>query len=411
MLPAVPAPPRGRWTLIGLLAAATFINYLDRGSLAVALPVLSRDLHLDPVQQGLTLSAFFWTYAAMQIPMGRLVDRYNIRIVYAASFGLWSLAATATGFATGLWTLVLCRVLLGVGESVYLPGGMKVVSLGFRDEESAFPASVFDLGAKVGLAIGTAVDVWLLVAFGWRSLFFRTGLVGLLWLVPWLWLFPRQLHGSESRARIDWKGLAVDRSLIGISLGFFCFDFFWYFLISWLPTYLHDVRHVTLPRIAIVGALPFVIFAAAEGLGGWSAGVMLRRGWNLSMVTKGSIAAGLGLGLLITPAALVESPGLAMALLCGAAASGIACGHMLALPRIRAPHDQVALWTGVQNCAGNIGGILAPLVTGIAVARTGSYLPAFLTVSAVLIVGIASYTLVVPELMTTSSSAAAPLPR
>ncbi|HEX9365239.1 MAG TPA: MFS transporter [Vicinamibacterales bacterium] len=396
---AIPQPPvRGRWTLIGLLAAATFINYLDRGSLAVALPVMGRDLGLGPAEKGIALSAFFWTYAAMQIPMGRLVDRYSIKRVYAACFGLWSLAAAATGFARGLWSLVACRVLLGIGESVYLPGGMKVVSLHFRPEESAWPAGVFDLGAKIGLAIGTAVDVWLLVTFGWRSLFFRTGLVGLLWLLPWWWLYPADRAAGPARPAIDWGRLTRDRALVGISIGFFCWDFFWYFVVSWLPSYLVDVRHVTLPHVALFGALPFLVFAAAEALGGWGAGALIRRGASTSLVTKGLIAAGFALGLFIIPAALVESPAWSIGFLLAAPLSGIACGNMLAIPKMKAPEDQVALWTGVMNCVGNIGGVLAPAITGIVVARTGSYVPAFLTVSAILVVGIAAYTLIVPPL-------------
>jgi MFS transporter, ACS family, D-galactonate transporter len=389
---------RGRWTLIGLLATATFINYLDRGSLAVAMPLMSRDLGLGPAEQGIALSAFFWTYAAMQIPMGRLVDRYSIKVVYAVCFTLWSLAAAATGFAGGLWTLVACRVLLGIGESVYLPGGMKVVSLHFRSEESAWPAGVFDLGSKVGLAIGTAIDVWLLLKFGWRSLFFRTGLLGLLWLAPWLWLYPAHRAVATARAPIDWLALVRNRALVGLSIGFFCWDFYWYFVISWLPSYLMNVRHVTLPHLALFGALPFVVFAVAEALGGWGAGALIRRGASVSLVTKALIGAGFALGLLIIPAALVESSAWSIGFLVAAPLSGIACGNMLAIPKMKAPEDQVALWTGVMNCVGNIGGVLAPAITGLVVARTGSYVPAFLTVSAILVVGIAAYTLIVPPL-------------
>jgi ACS family D-galactonate transporter-like MFS transporter len=393
-IPAV----RGRWTLIGLLTTATFINYLDRGSLAVALPVMSRDLGLGPAEQGIALSAFFWTYTAMQIPMGRLVDRFSIKRLYAVCFGLWSLAAAATGFAQGLWSLVACRVVLGIGESIYLPGGMKVVSLHFRSEESAWPAGVFDLGAKIGLAIGTAIDVWLLVAFGWRSLFFRTGLAGLVWLLPWWWLYPADRDTAPARAPIAWGRLTRDRALVGISIGFFCWDFFWYFVVSWLPSYLYNVRHVTLPHLALFGAMPFVIFGAAEALGGWGAGALVRRGASVSLVTKGLIAAGFGFGLFIIPAALVESSSWSIGYLLAASLSGIACGNMLAIPKMKAPEDQVALWTGVMNCVGNIGGVLAPAITGIVVARTGSYVPAFLTVSAILVVGIAAYTLIVPSL-------------
>ena len=391
------ARPRSRWTLVTLIATASFINYLDRGSLAVALPIISKDLALDPYAQGLALSAFFWTYTAMQIPMGRIVDRYNIKTVYAVSFAIWSVAAAATGLATGLWTLIACRVLLGIGEAVYLPGGLKVVSLHFKAEETAWPAGLFDLGTKVGLAIGTAVDVWLLVRFGWRSLFFRTGLVGLLWLIPWLLFYPSSRPEPRAHTPIPWRALLRNRALLGICLGFFCWDYFWYFLISWLPSYLNTVRHMSMPKIALFGALPFLIFAGAEAIGGWTAGMAMRKGWSLSRVTKGYVTAGFVIGLLIIPAAIVESTTLSIGLLLAASLAGIGCGSLIAFPKICAREDDVALWTGIMNAAGNIGGVLAPLVTGLVIARTGSYVPAFLAVSVVLVIGIFAYTVIVPN--------------
>jgi MFS family permease len=395
----VPVRAGRRWTFIALLGAATFINYLDRGSLAVALPFISRDLQMSPAVQGLALSSFFWTYALMQIPMGWIVDRFDVKRVYAVAFAMWSLSAAATGFVRGIGDLLLCRVLLGLGESVYLPGGMKVVTLHFRAEESALPAGSFDLGAKIGLAIGTTIDVWLLARFGWRSLFFRTGLVGLLWLVPWLWMYPAaRAVDAPLRTAVDWGRLARDRRLLAMSLGFFCWDYFWYFVVSWLPSYLFTVRNVPLPGIAIFGALPFLIFAASEAGGAWGAAAMIRRGISLSGATKSLIAAGFALGLLVIPAALVQSPSTSIAFLLGASLSGIACGNMLAVPRICAPDDEVALWTGAQNFIGNIGGVLAPAITGFVIARTGSYVPAFFVVAALLVVGIAAYTVMLPRL-------------
>jgi nitrate/nitrite transporter NarK len=183
-----------------------------------------------------------------------------------------------------------------------------------------------------------------------------------------------------------------------MSLGFFCWDYFWYFLISWLPSYLYAVRGVELPRLALFGSAPFLIFAVTEGLGGWGAGWLTRRRVDLSVVTKGFIVIGFAFGLLIIPAALVHSPALSIAFLLGAAVSGLSCANMLAIPKISAPPDQVALWAGVQNCVGNIGGILAPAVTGIAIARTGSYVPAFFIVSVILIAGMFAYGVVVPRL-------------
>jgi len=395
-----------RWTLVALISTASFINYLDRGSLAVALPAISKDLGLDPIAQGFALSAFFWTYTAMQIPMGRIVDRFDIKYVYAICFALWSLSAAATGLVNGLSTLIVCRVLLGIGEAVYLPGGLKVVSLHFTSKETAWPASLFDMGTKVGLAIGTAVDVWLLVRFGWRSLFFRTGLVGLLWLIPWLIFYPSNRAAPPVKPRIDWGTLLQSRALLAICLGFFCWDYFWYFLISWLPTYLMTVRQMSMPNVALFGALPFLIFAAAEAIGGWTAGSLVRRGWSLSRVTKGFVALGFAVGLLIIPAALVESSAWSVGFLLAASVAGIGCGSLIALPKICAREEEVALWTGIMNAAGNIGGVLAPLVTGFVVARTGSYVPAFLTVSGVLVVGIFAYTVLVPSLDGTEADVA-----
>jgi MFS family permease len=389
--------PSGRWTLVALISTASFINYLDRGSLAVALPVISKDLGLDPIHQGAALSAFFWTYTAMQIPMGRIVDRYDIKIVYAVSFTLWSLAAAATGLATGLWTLIACRVLLGIGEAVYLPGGLKVVSLHFRSEETAWPAGLFDLGTKVGLAVGTAIDVWLLVRFGWRSLFFRTGLAGLLWLIPWLLFYPSSQGKAAATPRIDWRVLLRSRALLGICIGFFCWDYFWYFLISWLPTYLNTVRHMSMPNIALFGGLPFLIFAAAEAIGGWTAGRMIRAGYGLTAVSKGFATATFVVGLLIIPAAIVESSTASIALLLAASLAGIGCGSLISFPKFFGPKEDVALWVGIMNTAGNLAGVLAPLVTGVVVQKTGSYVPAFLTVSLVLVVGIVAYTWIVPS--------------
>jgi ACS family D-galactonate transporter-like MFS transporter len=397
-----------RWTLVALIATASFINYLDRGSLAVALPVISKDLGLDPIAQGMALSAFFWTYTAMQIPMGRIVDRFSIKTVYAVSFALWSLAAASIGLATGLWTLVAARIVLGIGESVYLPGGLKVISLHFASEETAWPAGLFDLGTKVGLGLGTAIDIWLLVRYGWRSLFFRTGLLGLLWLIPWLMFYPSTRAAAPVSRRVDWSVLLRSRALLGICLGFFCWDYFWYFLISWLPTYLHSVRHMSMPKIALFGSLPFLIFAAAEALGGWTASTMLRRGFGLSTVTKGFVTAGFAIGLLIIPAAIVESSTASIALLLAASLAGIGLGCLISFPQIFAREGEVALWTGIMNAAGNVGGIVAPLVTGVVVQRTGSYVPAFLTVSVVLVVGIVAYALVVPSLDVAADSRAQP---
>src|SRR5580692_5530890 len=158
----------GRWTIVWLLFAASLINYLDRSSISLALPLLSRDLKLGPESKGILLSAFFWSYALLQIPVGWATDRVNLRWLYFAAFVLWSLGQGLTGFAGSLTVLIIFRMLLGVGESIYLPGGTKIVSMLFRPEERGLPCGMFDFGTRMGLVMGGLIIPWLLVRLGWR---------------------------------------------------------------------------------------------------------------------------------------------------------------------------------------------------------------------------------------------------
>src|SRR5213595_3421287 len=152
-----------RWTIVWLLFTASLINYFDRQTLSYALPLLAKDFHLDKALQGLVVSAFFWTYTTLQIPIGLCADRMNLRWLYAGAFALWSLAQGLTGFAGSVVMLLGCRMLLGVGESIYLVGGTKVVSLLFPLSQRGLPCGLFDAGTRTGLGIGRADD-WLAVA-------------------------------------------------------------------------------------------------------------------------------------------------------------------------------------------------------------------------------------------------------
>src|SRR5207247_6817386 len=182
-----------RWTIVGLLFAACLINYLDRATLALALPAISQDLALGPALKGVLLSAFFWSYAVMQVPIGWCADRFNLRWLYAGMFALWSVAQGLTGLVKGLTALIAFRILLGVGESVYLPGGTKIVSLLFAPKERGLPSGLFDFGTRTGLVLEGVLVPWLLVRYGWRHTFLVLGFAALAWLAPWLWVFPRRM--------------------------------------------------------------------------------------------------------------------------------------------------------------------------------------------------------------------------
>ena len=186
----------GRWAVVGLLFVASLINYFDRATIAFALPLISKDLHLGPEAKGVLLSAFFWSYALMQIPMGVLADRVNLRWLYAISFALWSVSQGLMGFAAGLGALIAFRMLLGVGEAIYLPGGSKIVSLLFRPAERGLPCGLFDAGTRTGLVMEGVLVPWMLTHYGWRTSFAVIGFTALLWLVPWFLLTPKRLQGD-----------------------------------------------------------------------------------------------------------------------------------------------------------------------------------------------------------------------
>jgi ACS family D-galactonate transporter-like MFS transporter len=390
-----------RWTIVWLLFIASLINYLDRSSISLALPLISKDLHLGPESKGLLLSAFFWTYALMQIPVGWAADRVNLRWLYFSAFVLWSLGQGLTGFATTFGVLILFRLLLGIGESIYLPGGTKIVSLLFTSTERGLPCGLFDFGTRMGLVMGGLTIPWLLVRFGWRLSFRLIGFTALLWVIPWLWATkgrldqrPRPASSGRDRGRAM-RRLLTNRNLIGICLGFFCFDYYWYLFVTWLPDYLVTVRHLTILRAGFFSALPYFVFGASEPLGGWIADRLVAHGWSETRTRKGIVTVAFVSGLLLIPASRVQSANTAVFLLAGASLVGLATGNLLVILQCCAPQEDVGLWTGFENFAGNLAGVLAPLLTGLLISRTGSYAPGFGLAVVVLLAGIFCYWFIV----------------
>ena len=395
-----------RWWIVGLLFTASLINYFDRATISIALPLISADLHLGPSTKGLLLSAFFWSYALMQIPIGWCADRFNLRWLYAGAFVLWSLAQGLTGFAGSLAVLIAFRVLLGIGESIYLPGGTKIVSLLFAPQDRGFPCGLFDFGTRTGLVLEGLLVPWLLVHLGWRTTFALVGFAALLWLVPWLLVTPARLGANRSNqpassGKADMRSLLAmlrNRNLIGICLGFFCFDYYWYLLVTWLPDYLVTVRGLTVLRAGFYASLPFFVFGISEPIGGWIADRLVHMGFDETRTRKGIVTMAFATGLLLIPAARVDTAGTAIVLIIGGSLVGLATGNLLVILQCCAPPDEVGIWTGCENFVGNIAGILAPLITGFLIAGTGSYFPGFALAAIMLVAGLASYWFIVGEL-------------
>jgi MFS family permease len=343
----------------------------------------------------------------MQIPIGFAVDRFNPRILFAIFFAFWSLACSLTGLASTFSLLILARIALGLGECIYLPGATTIVSRLFAPPERGLPSGIFNSGARTGLVIGGPFLAGLVVEYGWRKMFILVGAVGLLWLVPWLVLFPRSLppirDGRENAPLIAnqrREPVTVNRNLLGICIGFFCLDFFAFLFLTWLPDYLVEVRHLSVQSAGTLIAVPYLVFGLSEPLGGWICDRWIRKGSDETRTRKVVIAFGFGTALLVIPGMLIENNVLAMVFISASSLIGLSTANVTAVLQSCAPPTQVGIWTGIENCAGNMGGVVAPMLMGVLVARTGSYIPGFALGCILMLVGAAAYWFVVGELRT-----------
>lgn len=394
-----------RWSLVVLLTLSAVINYLDRATISVALPKIAHDFALGPTAKGLVLSSFFWCYTAIQIPVGVLVDRCRMRWLYAGAFAMWSMACGLTGFVGGVATLVAMRVLLGIGESVLLPGNLKLVNILFAPRDRGLPTGMCTSGTRLGLALGAPLVAWLTLRYGWRLMFAIVGFSAFAWLLPWVLVYPgrsslaintsgRQRAAGERRG---W-GFTLDRNLVGCCLGYFSFGYYQYMLMTWLPDYFVHVRHFQLLQAGIYASLSYLIWGLGAAAGGWFGDSLIRRGWDETRVRKWVVTASFATGLLLIPAIRAANATSAMLLLAGASLVGLSSANALVILQDCAPLGEVGAWAGAANFVGNLGGVLSPLVAGILISRTGAYFPGFALATLVLIAGVLPYWLLVGDL-------------
>jgi MFS transporter, ACS family, D-galactonate transporter len=400
--PKTAVTPR-EWVVVFLLFLAACINYIDRGSLSMAALLLARDLSLSPVQVGLLFSGFFWSYAAFQILAGWLVDRFSVYWVFAIGFVLWSIATLTTGFATTLTFLFVLRLLLGAGESVAFPSFSKVITIGFPIERRALPNALLDAGTKIGPAIGTLFGGFVVANYGWRMLFIVLGVCSLIWVIPWLIWAPRPQpsEASEASKLVHRAGpglieILSRREAWGTFIGAFCYTYAFFFLLTWLPSYLVKERHVSLQMMGILSSVPFWWSAAAAVLAGWASDLWIRRGASPTLVRKTVVVTGLLLSTVMLPAVLVPDVSWCIVLLSVAyVAFGIYASNHWAISQTLAGPDAAGKWSGIQNTIGGLSGVIAPLAAGFIVAKTGNFYWAFLSPAVIAVVGAACYLFVV----------------
>lgn len=414
---------RVRWVMIWLAFAGLTIAYVDRANLAVALPYMTEDLHIDPALSGLLLGAFFWTYSLFQIPMGWLVDRFGSRMIYAAAVAWWSLLTVAMAAVRGVGTLIGARLLLGVGEAAAFPACTKVVERWFPRQERATASGIYDSGARGGTLLATPVVAALIAALGWRGSFIVTGALGLIWVAFWLKLYrdPKQhpkvneaelayiRAGQEKEAdacedgpQLRWRDLLRYRTVWGMALGFSCQSFVIYFFITWFPSYLVEARGFSLLSLGLLGMIPAITAFIGNFVGGWASDALVRRGHSLTFARKSCIVAGMLMSSLIGLAAVVESSAVALALL-SLSFGGVtfATSSIVTLPADIAPvstRSWASTIQGVQNSVSNLAGVASPFVIGLIYSSTGSFVGGLLAAAGVAVVGCLIYLFMVGEI-------------
>ncbi len=397
--PALKDSSKILWLLLSLLVVSIFINYIDRSNLSVAATDLSRELSLNSSDLGLLLGAFFWTYAALQMVAGWVVDRYNVYVAYGVAFFLWSAATALTGFAGSLAVLFALRLVLGVGESIAYPAYSKIIARDFPARRRGLANALIDAGSKAGPALGTLIGGLIVANFGWRSLFFVLGFGAMVWLIPWFALIPREKRSAAPHAApaVHAAGpgfleIASKRDAWGTFLVLFCGNYAWYFFLTWLPPYLEMERHFSKTMMAIYGSIPFTGIALSSVFGGWLSDRLIHGGASPTLVRKGFAITGLLMMTLVLPASMLPNQVASMALLtAGCLCYGLYSSNVWAITQTLAGPSAAGKWTGMQNCIGNISGVVAPWFTGFLVQQTGQFFLAFVAVAAALVLGACSY--------------------
>ena len=385
------------WRVLVLLVASGFLNYIDRSNLSVGATNIQNEFHLDGRQLGLLLGAFSWTYALSQLLgfAGWLVDRFHVSWIFAGGFFLWSAAMGSTGLATSFGMLFVMRLALGLGESIAYPSYSRIVVTDFPEQHRAFTNAWIDAGTKGGPALGSLVGALLIARFGWRALFVGLGFGSLLWLVPWLLWMPR---GQASAAPVDqtqvpsiWQ-IVRNRSALCSAFGLFCSNYFWFFLVIWLPHYLETERHFSKSKMGIFASLAYLTVAVSSVVSGRISDRWIARGASPTRVRKLFAGLGLALSTIILPVALVRDETLAMGLLMLACLCyGLFSSNLWAITQTLAGPHAAGKWTAMQNGIGNFSGVVGPYVTGFLLDATGFYWPSFAVAAGVALTGAAFF--------------------
>jgi len=406
--------PRRRWGIAFLLGFGVLVNYFDRVNLSVSQEALRNAFGISTVTFVYLLSAYSWSYAAFQLPSGLILDRFGVKLVGRIGAFLWSAASFAAAISTGLAGFLGARLLLGVGEAPTFPGNAKAIGYWFPAEERSLATAIFDSAAKFASAIGVPVLGLLMWRLGWRWSFAATGFISLLYFALFC-LFYRNpsedkslsdeerdfilQRGAQPEDRVRAaKGaplgyLLRQRKVWGLVLGFASYNYTFYLLLTWLPSYLSSTHHIDLLHSALYTSVPWLFATFTDILmGGWLVDKLVQRGRDASMVRKSILIGGTTLGLGMLGAAYAQSA-ITAVMWITVAIGGLSATAPVSwsIPSLIAPRESVGTLGAVLNFGSQLSAITAPIATGYIAQATHSFFWAFGAAAGFLVAGIAGY--------------------
>lgn len=384
--------------MVLLVTTAVFINYVDRGNLSTAASLVQGELGLNEAQLGILFSAFYFGYVPFMPLMGVLAERFGAKSVFAFGLALWSVATLLTGFAGGFLSLLLLRIVLGIGESGAFPCASKVLAASVPPERLGVANGVLSFGYLIGPAVGTFIGGLLMAQLGWRPVFILFGLVSLLWLIPWLRAkVPEPAKTEDGIAGPTLATLLRERSLWGASIGHFASNYGYYFIVSWLPFYLVKDRGYSLETMTLLASMGYLLNAGAAFGMGFLADRWLRNGHSATKVYKSIMGLShAGAVLCMVGMMTLGETGSVACLFAFLIIAGASYPGLFAIPQILAGPEAAGRWVGLQNAAGNVAGMVAPIVTGFLVYSTGQFGLAFALVAVLNVLGVIGWVWVLP---------------
>jgi MFS family permease len=388
-----------------MVTAAVFINYIDRGNLSTAAPMLATELHLDEEQLGYLFSAFYFGYVPLMPVMGWLAERFGAKLILGLGVAIWSIATLSTGLVGSFAALLGLRILLGVGESAAFPCASKVLAQAVPVHRLGLANGILSCGYLVGPAVGTALGGVLMIQYGWRAVFIGFGAASLLWLLPWRTAsLPTKVEAAADELTAPaptFRRILRERALWGASIGHFASNYSYYFIVSWLPFYLVRSRGFSFDQMVETTSSAYFVNAISALAMGWAADRWIRRGSSPTIVYKSIMAANHVAGIVCIGAmAVLPATGAVVALFIFEIVSGASYPGLFAIPQIIAGPSATGRWVGVQNAAGNGAGLIAPILTGVLVKLSGSFDSAFALAAGVNVLGLLGWVFILPAVKT-----------